>query len=136
MFKAKASDPPKGQEVGSAWMWHQNSASKTDLNLTHVQPQNESELEKLLLLGTLHRVLPHVLGALNSDSLSLIRCTSSSKLLNLSEPHFPLNTDLGFHSQEFISSKNLIDSEETWQGLLGQPTETQDGMCAEEQSGC
>lgn len=124
MFKARASDPPKGQGVGCAWMWHQNPTSKADLNLTHVQPQDESELEKLVWIGSLHRVLPCVLGTLSSDSVSLTRCASSSNLLNLSEPHFPPNTDLGCYSQEFISSKNLIDSEETQQDLLGQPTET------------
>lgn len=103
--------------VGGGWMWPKNPSSRTDLNLTHLQPQADSELEKRLLPGTLHKVLPCVLGALNSALLLLTSCVSSGKLLNLSESHFPQNTNWGFHSQWFIPSKNLICWVETQESL-------------------
>lgn len=86
---------------------------------THVQLQEDSELEKMFLFGIHHKVLPSVLGALNSDSLLLTSCVSSSKLLKLSELHFPESTDWGFHSQEFMPSKNLMGCEEIQEGLPG-----------------
>lgn len=99
------------------------------------QPQGESELEKPLLLGTLQSLALCVwrseLCFTVTHSLCVLKQATKPLWASLSS-----NTDWGFHSQEFISSKNLIDSEETWQGLLDQPTETQDRTSAIEQSGC
>lgn len=100
----------------------QNSPiSKTDLNLPHTQPQEESELETKLLPGPhLRRFLPSwTFGTLSSDLLSLISCVSWGKLLNLSEPHLPQKTDFVFHDQKCIPPENRTDREETQAGLLG-----------------